>query len=465
MGLVHKLYKIGSLLNDDDIKAMIENTNFKDSEHIVVTIDFNIQNDKLTETPKIKHSSLDNIKTFFTKKIGGTSNSYYLYPNFEFQDEKDLYKKFQAISHTLKNSIMIYANNNNQALAKLIFDYVDKYNIDELGLKNYKQDDYFLILLINGKSFYELMPEILENYIDVFVEPHIDNDKKGATLKECVDIINNKSEICGYNPNIKFFTMDNYDDGFKIQIINKMPMSKDTAKAVKKGWMFAINYLRFYYKGLEYIIIPSMIDYDEVVFKDMIYFLRESKGGLGSFASREESFIWLLDEQINSYKNINGFTLDIFFTDVNLTNLSVKIFATLEDVLPSKIRKVANLMQQQRISDSIDIIKGDKNEPKTIYLRDYFGTTELFKRSRKLKTLDNKILQEKIVLAKILLGYSKIKYQELLKRFEYFREFEFDGTKKLDDNGVKKWISFPNSYIENEDRVLKFLQEINAIKG
>ena len=34
MGLTHKLYKIGSLLSDDDVKAMIKSSNFKDSDHI-----------------------------------------------------------------------------------------------------------------------------------------------------------------------------------------------------------------------------------------------------------------------------------------------------------------------------------------------------------------------------------------------------------------------------------------------
>ena len=246
MGLAHKLYKIGSLLSDDFVKTMIKNSSFKDSDHITLAIDFKIENGKLLNIPKLSQTSLDNIKTFFTKKIGGTSNSYYLYPNYEYQNEKDLYKKFQAISYTLQNSIMAYANSNNKILANLVFEYLESYKNDELGLKDFRQGDYFLILLINGKSFYELMPEVLQNYLNEFVKPHIEDKKGNAFLKEQIDIVTQEKEPCGYDPNIKFFTMDNYDDKFKEQSINRLPMSKNTAKSVKKGWMYAINNIKFY---------------------------------------------------------------------------------------------------------------------------------------------------------------------------------------------------------------------------
>ena len=44
MGLANKLHVIGNLISDDDTIAMIKNLNFKDSEHIVLTIDFKIEN-------------------------------------------------------------------------------------------------------------------------------------------------------------------------------------------------------------------------------------------------------------------------------------------------------------------------------------------------------------------------------------------------------------------------------------
>ncbi len=37
--------------------------------------------------------------------------SYYLYPNFEYRNEKDLYKKFKSTIYTFENSIIKYATN------------------------------------------------------------------------------------------------------------------------------------------------------------------------------------------------------------------------------------------------------------------------------------------------------------------------------------------------------------------
>ena len=467
MGLAHKLHVIGNLISDDNTIAMIKNSNFKDSEHIVLAIDFKIENLKLIDKPKISRTSLDNLKTLFTKKIGGTSNSYYLYPNFEYQGEKDLCKKFKAISHTLQNSIMVYANEDNKCIATLVFEYIKNYEKDELELKNFKQDDYFLILLINGKSFCELMPEVLQNYLDEFARPHIKNSKNEPQLKELVDIITKEKMSCGYNPDIKFFTMDNYDDSYGIQQINKLPMSIESAKTIKKGWMFAINNLKFYYKGLEYIIIPSMANFDAEIFKGLISFLKNAKN-MQEESEREESFMRRLRKQIENYDQINSFTLDILFAEVDQTNLSVKIFSTLEDVLPSRIAKVVNLMQNHHITDSSKLVQ-DSDDIKFTYLKDYFGVLEKYAVATRVKGLDNKIMQEKIFLAKLLLGYKKIKHIELLKQFEFYREFKIDFknkkiTKRIDDNGIKDWMAHPNQFVENENKILEFLQEINAIR-
>lgn len=467
MGLVHKLYNVGSLLSDDSVIAMIKSSNFKDSDYKTLVVDFKIENGKLIGPPKISPSSIDNIKTFFTKKIGGTSNSYYLYPNFEYQGEKDLYKKFKAISHTLQNSAMIYANDDNKHIAALIFEYIKNYENDELELKNFKQDDYFLVLLVNSKSFFELMPEILQNYLDEFVRPHIKNNKNEPLLKELADVVTKEKIACGYNPDIKFFTMDNYDDSYGIQQINKLPMSLESAKAIKKGWMFAINNLKFYYKGLEYIIIPSMANFDAEIFKGLISFLKNAKN-MQEESEREESFMRRLRKQIENYDQINSFTLDILFAEVDQTNLSVKIFSTLEDVLPSRIAKVVKLMQEQHITDSSKLIQDNENV-KFTYLKDYFGVLEKYAAATKVKGLDNKIMQEKIFLAKLLLGYEKIKRIELLKQFEFYREFKIDFknkkiTKRIDDNGIKDWMAHPNQFVENENKILEFLQEINVIR-
>jgi len=460
MSLAHKLYNIGKLVTNDEIKEIIETKEFKDmGSYTTLQIDFT--NGKVS----CKKSSLDNLKTMFTKKIGGTSNSYYLYPNFEYQKEKELYKKFKAIAHTFENSILVYANDKHQKTALPILEYIKSYDEDVLGLKEYETGNFFIVITINNKTIFELMPEILENYLDNFVEAHISKKIKGIStpqLNEKIDFITHKKEFCGYNPNVKFFTYDNYHDSFKPDIINKLPISKETATAIKKGWMYAINHLKFYHKGLEYIIIPSMVNFDNEVYKRLLTFLKHSQG-IEHIASKEDSFIRRLSKQIEEFDKdkIDAISLDILFTEVNLTNLSVKIFSTLEDVLPSRINSIVKIMQEQ---DIVDALKKEPNSNK-LHLREYFNRDELFAIATKNTAgMKNKILQEKIYLAKLLLGYIRINYVELLKRFEHNREYDYEHKRKLSDKGIKQWIEFSNSYVKQEEKILNFLETINAIE-
>jgi len=461
MSLAHKLYKIGNLITKEDIKEIIEVTEFKDiGSYTSLQIDF--KNNKAT----IKRTSIDNLKTMFTKKIGGTSNSYYLYPNFEFQKEDNLYKKFKSIAYTFENSIMLYANEENQKIAKPILDYIRAYDDDILDFKIQEKDNYFLIITINGKTLYELMPEVWNNYYNNFVDAHISKKVKKVNtpqLQEQIDFITHKRELCGYNPNVKFFTMDNYNDAFKSQIIEKLPMSKETAIAIKKGWIYAINYLKFYHKGLEYIIIPTMVAFDDEVYKRLLRYLKNSNNNIKNLASKEDSFVRRLSKQIEEFDNdkINQVSLDILFTEVNLTNLSVKIFATLEDVIPSRINSVVKKMKERKINANIKRESNSKN----IYIRDYFSREELFAIATKNTAgMKNRIIQEKIYLAKLLLGYEQIDYLDLLKRFEHNREYSFEHKKRLTDAGVKEWIEYLDGYVVDEDRTIEFLDSIKSIR-
>ncbi len=459
MSLAHKLYQIGQFVTKDDIKEIIEVKEFKE-EYRTIQIDFKHKNVTLS-----KKAINDQNRTMFTKKIGGTSNSYYLYPNFEYQKENDLVKKFKAVAYTFENSIMSYANEENQKIAQPLWDYIREYDSDVLGLNDFPKDNYFLIITIDGKTIYELMPEVWDNYYNDFVDAHISKKIKKINtpqLQEEIDFITHQKELCGYNPNVKFFTMDNYNDKFKPQIIDKLPMSKETASAIKRGWMYALNHLKFYHKGLEYIIIPSMVDFDAEVYKRLLKQLRNSNNDIKIQASKEDGFVRRLSKQIEEFDKgkIHGISLDILFTEVNLTNLSVRLLATLEDVIPSRINQVAKEMTEQNISASIKRAENSKD----VYLRDFFSREELFAIvTKNTAGMKNRIIQEKIYLAKLLLGYAEIPYDVLLKKFEHQREYDYEHKKKLDE-GIKNWINYPNSFVDTEDKVLTFLKSINAIK-
>ena len=318
------------------------------------------------------------------------------------------------------------------------------------------------------------MPEILTNFIQNFVFVH-----SKTKFKKGVDFITQKEDICGYNPDVKFFTFDNYHDKFKEQITTKLPLSKKSASIIKKGWMYIINNLKFYHGKLEYIIIPSIAKFDEKAYKIILDSFKKAQKtyGLEDKASKEDILIRKLQKEMGDLETIRSSYVDLYFIFIDKVNLSVKIFGSMENLLPSKIRDVGAKMMEQKVCDYYSI---GKKKDGFLYLSDYFATYELFvffgKAKGSLKEFNrllnkkenegikNKILQEKIYLTKLLLGYEKIEYSKLLDKFEHFREFDFKNKKKLNDKNIKKWIEFSDNFIQNEDKTIKFLDSINAIK-
>lgn len=458
MSLVKKLYNIGSLVRDNEFIDILK-TDIDPSNYTALIINFDIKNDEIYKNPTLLVKSLDNYETFFTKAIGGRGSGYfYLYPNFEYQNEGDLYKKFKNTAATFEKSVLVFANKKNQNLAKPVFEYIKNYKDDELNLKGFEKGNYLLVFTINNKTIKELMPEILINFTQNCAFLHSD-----VKPEKSIDFITQKEELCGYNPDIKFFTFDNYHDKFKDQITAKLPLSQKSASVIKKGWIYVLNNLKFYHRGLEYIIIPSMINFDEETYKKILDGFKKitKTNNLEEKALKEESFIRRLKKQTADLESIKSTYIDVYFTDINLVNLSVKIFGSMENLLPSKIRDVGRKMMDQKICDYYSL---QKKKDGFVCLSDYFSTNELFARFKKIKGMENLILQEKIYLAKLLLGYDKIEFKKLLDKFEYFREFDFEHKRKLNDEGIKNWIEFSDSFIESEDKTMKFLDSIESIK-
>ena len=474
MSLVQKLYNIGNFVSDDDFINLLK-TDFDASSYTVLSLNFSVNNQALIKKPTLTKTSLDKLDTFFTKAIGGRGSGYfYLYPNFIYQKKSDFYKKFKNTASTFEKSVLVFANEQNQNLAKPVFEYIKNYEKDELGFKTFSKNDYLLIFTINGKTIRELMPEILTNFIQNFVFVH-----SKTKFKKGVDFITQKEDICGYNPDVKFFTFDNYHDKFKEQITTKLPLSKKSASNIKKGWMYIINNLKFYHGKLEYIIIPSIAKFDEKAYKIILDSFKKAQKtyGLEDKASKEDILIRKLQKEVGDLETIRSSYVDLYFIFIDKVNLSVKIFGSMENLLPSKIRDVGAKMMEQKVCDYYSI---GKKKDGFLYLSDYFATYELFvffgKAKGSLKEFNrllnkkenegikNKILQEKIYLTKLLLGYEKIEYSKLLDKFEHFREFDFKNKKKLNDKNIKKWIEFSDNFIQNEDKTIKFLDSINAIK-
>ncbi len=511
MSLSYKLWKIGSVLTEEDIKNVIKinpDTNLKKGEEPeYINLNFNID-ESMNISLQLSKNAISKSKMFFTKKMGGSGGGiYYLYPNLELKlkDKESIKKKLFLLVNTMKESVVRFAQNENRNIAKAIIDFFDNHTDDDTitSLDEIKGGFFWVWISVNGKSLPEIMPEVWSNWYKTPVNK----------LKEAgpgYDIFANQEAIVGYRPEFKVFSYDQYHDSLNYRVKENLPLSLESAGYIKLAWIYILEKLVFFYKGLEYIIIPNMISYDKKIYQEILKRLviannaTKRKPGKLDFLRKEEKklkkaldkagkqrvqekniaeihkkyeesstaiatidtgIITEFKEQIDHLQDLkNSVTLDFIFTSINRTNLSFEIKGAIEDVVPSRLSTVVDAMRSSGIEDNISLYSKSKDNRDKIYLQDYFNRDELyFVINRSQKQNKNRILQEKLHLARLLLTDEMITMEDLLKRFEFNREYDY-GHKKRINNGIKDWINFPGKYTRQEDTLMEFFLKIKKIK-
>lgn len=571
MSFAYKLWKIGRILTEKEIMDSIcDKAEVEDGGGLrFINIDFQVLNNEIQNISYNKNA-INREKLFFTKKIGGTSNSYYLYPNLNIQSGLPK-EKIQLLVNTLINSVAQFADKKNCAVTNLILakisninDYIKKIYLEylEQNLKELKEKEevegdekeikktkarikdtkkritkakkeydklkeiknwdnmllilcrkivvmesgnYWIWLSINGNTFYELMPEVWDNW---YKKPAVANDNK----KIGYDVFTNKETEVGYKPEVKIFSYDQYHQSMQYRLNENLPLSLESARNIKFAWMYILNNLVFFYKGLEYIIIPNLISDDADLYKTVLNrFRRANKKSsskktileqlnthkkrlkkdidelsmkkikrenneksnelvkkrekiLSEINKIDTGMIKEFDEQINEVGDIkNAITIDYIFTSIDRKNLSFEIKGSIEDVIPSQVQNVVTEMVNHNISDLVKLDRRDRNET---LLQDFFNREELFfVRNRSQKNNGNKILQERLYLAKLLLTDTKIEIDQLLQRFKTNRLLGYDKKKRLTKDGISEWIEFSNNFTTNENNIYNFFKRLVKIKG
>ncbi len=539
MSLAHKLWKIGSILTEDNIKKSIEDkSELTDPNYF--NINFVVENGKVLDV-ETGEESIEQDKFFFSKKVGGSGIAiFYLYPNRQIHNSTIL-DNISLLINTVTLSTQKHANNANKEISSIVAQYLknfDKYLIKaelennreslkalevkklETAIKDISNWDANLVKLastlinkpkgnyrfwfsINGKTFFELMPEVWQNW---FNQPAIESED----AKEGYDFFTGERGKVGYRPEIKVFSYDNYHPSLNSRLIDNLPLSTESARNIKFAWMYILDNLVFYYKGLQYIIIPNLLMDDIEVLKTVIERIaqanrkslerRESlklvvkketkiSGDIDKLIKKREKIsekkltdlkteqteieqemerldkgmLGEFNETVNEIGNFkDAVTLDFLFTEINRTNLSFMIKGSIEDVIPSRLNEVVSLMKNHSIDDNVILKNRDK---KITYLQDYFNRDQLlFIVTGSTQNNGNSILNERLHLAKLLLTEQTIKIDELLNRFETNREFTYDRKRRLTKEGIKEWIEFPGGFVRHENSLMRFFKKLNKIR-
>jgi len=517
MSLAHKLYNIGkTITNKETIKSLIIREPDTSTDYQTVSINFNIKNNQIVYDD-ITNDFCKNI--FYTDKLGGSGSAiFYLYPNLLVHnstlaevDRKKIKGKFSQLLATLENIITYrYANTKNEILLQSILKkIIDKKIIDKL--KSYSKGDYLYLITINSKSLFEVMPEIWDNW---FMSPAI--PYKDLEPKEFYDFISTEQVEVGYNPDIGCYTVNNYNDKLKHRIIDNIPLSKESARYIKFGWLYVKKYLMFYFDGMNFSIIPSYVKENEQEFKEILSTLKlaneqsqQKRSALKTIANEEnlikkeiskierpkkkdekkiaeakerldkeqkkkikfklaDGLFSNFKEDIKDLEFYQGLTVDFIFMEFNKNE--VKIYGSIEEVLPSRVSKIIEKMKENNIKDTLLITNKDKSQT---YLHDFFHRDELYfymmnkrKNDPKDSSYRPKILAERFFFVKLLLTNSQISRADLYKRFEFNTEFDYEHKKRVNDKGTKVWFEKEKGLktYQDEQNILSFFEDIQINK-
>jgi CRISPR-associated protein Csh1 len=502
MSLAYKLWKIGEALTDEDILATVrEQPQFKE-EPAYLCIDFSVNGNRVNGY-ELKKDAINADKLFMTSKMGGSgSGIYYLYPNLALQDDPPL-KKFNLLKNTLEKGVLpLLPEKGKEAIQAVVTFVNDKEMFAPVKQQLDQQDKFtgFFWIEINGSTIYEKAPEVWSNWLACPAVPlEIQTTSKDAVSNAVTEV--------GYRTEFKIFSYDQYHDSLNHRLNANFPVSKQSARAIKLAWIFILKNLVFYYKGLEYLMLPNLLVDNSDCLRQILKRLtnanissnnkrtilerlynQEKKvqkdlAKLGKGKNQER--LRLLQEQMTENRHEilntdlglveeineqfgcldelrNMITVDMVFTSINRTNLSFEIKGSISDVVPSRVSEVVLALKECNISDLVTL-KG-VNYDKT-RLQDFFAREELaLVRSRSANNYKNKILSERLALARLMLTDQKIRMDDLMQRFQYNREFDYTRKRRVTMEGVKKWVAYPENYTNSEDAILRFFSSLNKIQ-
>lgn len=514
MSLAHKLYSIGKSITDENtIKSLIRREPDSSIDYQTVAINFKLDNNKTIKFDDVLNNVCES--TFYSEKLGGSGIAiYYLYPNViinNINKKSTPIDKLPQLKATLDNILkQDYADLQNTSILKQILSQIENQEIID-KLKGYAKSNYLYLITINNASIYELMPEILENWFQSPATSYTDLE-----TKVFYDYITSKETSIGYNPEIGCYTVNNYNDKLKYRIVDNLPLSKDSARYIKYGWLYARKHLLFYFDGMQFIIIPSYVKENITEFKEIISKLKTANENgnknrntlkvlaneeeklkkelnkLGKLKKKDEDKITQTKEKLEKATNqkislkdkipsglftnfgdevkdlefVQGLTLDFIFVELNKNE--VKIFGSLEEVIPSIILKLVDKLVEYNIDDRLTPVNKDYTQT---YLHDFFHRDELYfykmnkrKNDPKDTSYRSKILAERFYLAKLLLGEGKLSKKELYKRFEFNVEYDYEHKKRLNDKMIKIWVDNGTKIYEDEKNILSFFNDINILK-
>ncbi len=322
--------------------------------------------------------------------------------------------------------------------------FVDFDKIKEIvnGIQKEPKKQYYLALSYDGKFFNELYGYAVNEFLS--------SKKKFMPYKGVCFIENNESEI-GFDAELNFCSVNEMPSALgKILKPKLLSLSSNAGEIVKLGFNKAFNECNFRLMGMPYILIATVFGDDDLK-QEVFELIKDSKkidkGGSALHQRKllEEDLEEIIKEVCNrSYDESMLFSF-LFYSK---NNKEIVLYQTIEDIAPSRIKKVSELLNRFDI-DVSNLSKyykkafRDKN-PDLISLRDY--------------------INNRLTIAKLLFGKEKLTNNFILHSIA-LKILKGDNQKEENNRELSKVIS---GYYKNDtdfsrhQRVADFLYSIDA---
>ena len=304
-------------------------------------------------------------------RFGVGANSGNLFPNYQFLSKevnKDEAKFIKGVLRSVSNLLSFFEPSdiekdailsmlpsiNEEYFADIIYEIK---GLDEIKKEKGKKVATFFSLSYKGKPISAYFKQIFENHISV----------KEQKSSYGYDILTNEKGIGG-DANLAFCSVNEMPANMQFIKSKPLPLNSISAKKVENGFKAIKDKLSHNFYGMKMAILPTILG-SSVNLEEIVKILEEtSKSDMKNIEMAEEAI------SINSYLEIAAKKQEklpvlntiLFYTQ---SNAAIDLKLAIDDVLPSFISHISNLMAKFDIKAFYEKNSGTDE---TIYLQNLF---------------------------------------------------------------------------------------------
>ena len=299
--------------------------------------------------------------------------------------------------------------------------------LDELKNEKGKKVATFFSLSYDGKPVSAYFKQIFENHISV----------KEQKSSYGYDILTNEKGIGG-DANLAFCSVNEMPANMQFIKSKLLPLSANSAKKVENGFKAIKDKLSHNFYGMKMAILPTILS-SSVNLEEIVKILEEtSKNDIKNIEIAEEAIKFSIDYYLEAtakkQENLPVLNTILFYTQ---SNAAIDLKLAIDDVLPSFISRISNLMSHFNIKAFYEKNSGTDE---TIYLQNLFES--------RLGVMSFLLSRNKFDLEIMIERYSDLIYygsvnKSYAKKLEWSKYFN-DFYKERKFKNIAKYQNFFN---------------------